>query len=186
MGNTRTSRRNRSRASRCRTRSSWHTSTLLRRPISVVGGDTVRNSRVMSCQLSTCSGQNQYNEKPEACRSDMQTIIEIIATHSDVEKDESRLSRFLEHREQGLPIFKHVPVDQSIFDLGINGNNNALQTTFKLQIHPSRLEHVDFALVLCDRRITCSSVAGCRRLVLWTPQDLGSIRLPCSPVRRIW
>lgn len=96
----------------------------------------------------------------------MQTIIEIIATQCDVEKDESSLSRLLEHREQRLPISKHVPVDQSIIDLGINGNNNALQTTFKLQIHPSRLEHVDFALVLCDRRITCSAVAGCRRPAL--------------------
>jgi hypothetical protein len=90
----------------------------------------------------------------------MQTIIEIIATHRDVEKDESRLSRFLEHREQGLPIFKHVPVDQSIIDLGINGNNNALQTTFKLQIHPSRLEHVDFAFGVV--RSTHNVFSGCR------------------------
>ena len=29
-------------------RSSWHASTLLRLPISVVGGDTVRSSRVLS------------------------------------------------------------------------------------------------------------------------------------------
>lgn len=92
--------------------------------------------------------------------SEKWTIIEIIATHSDGDKRWIEVCRvsFVEHTKQGLPVFKHA--DQSIIDLGINVNNNALQTSLKLQIHPSRLEHVDLALVLCDRRIMFS---GCRR-----------------------